>query len=73
VTALAVHRREITFAEIRALAPLLFFGIFCGYAWRVTTAGVIGANIGGALLMMLAPFLLLAMAVWSLVLWRRAR
>src|SRR3712207_1772432 len=33
------------------LAPLLVAGGFCGLGWRVITAGVVGANIGGGMLL----------------------
>lgn len=43
---------------------LLFFGVMLGYVWRVVTAGVIGANIGAGLMIILGgPFLLLYLAV----------
>jgi hypothetical protein len=36
----------------RVLAPLMVAGIYCGFAWRVMTAAVHGANIGGGMLLM---------------------
>ena len=34
------------------LVPLLAAGAFCGAGWRVLTAGVVGANIGGGLVLL---------------------
>lgn len=63
-TVLAYPRRLVGRADFRVALPVLLAGAYCGLAGRVTTAGGIGANIGGALVVMAAPFFLLAMLVW---------
>lgn len=65
----AVRRRTVTPAEIRAVVPLLVAGAFCGLAWRILTAGVIGANIGGGMVLVFGPFFVLGMLVLSVVWW----
>ncbi|MFF9285797.1 hypothetical protein [Streptomyces griseosporeus] len=50
------------------LAPLTAAGVLAGVGWRVLTAGVIGANIGAGLALLVgAPF------VGGLLLWALAR
>lgn len=66
----AGRRQElVTAREIVAIAPLIAAGIFVGLAARIVTAGVIGANIGGAMALMFGPFILLGLFVLSAVLW----
>ena len=64
LTALAYRRRLVTRADLRVVLPLLLAGAYCGAAWRMMTAGVIGANIGGGLVVMFSPVFLLGMAIW---------
>ena len=40
-------------AQVRALAQLCVAGAIIGAGWRAVTAGVIGANIGGAMVLLL--------------------
>ena len=54
-----VHR-----ADVRVALPALLVGTYCGVGWRIVTAGVIGTNIGGALLVMFTPFFIVGMVVW---------
>ncbi|MBG0562502.1 hypothetical protein [Actinoplanes aureus] len=53
-----------------ALVPLIAVGVFAGWAWRVMTMGVIGANIGAGLLVLFvmgaAGILLVGVAVAAL-------
>lgn len=69
----AVRRRLVTVAELLVALPLLIAGAFCGFAWRVMTAAVIGANIGGGMILLFAPFFLASMLGWSALQWRKPR
>jgi len=51
---------------LAVLLPLLVAGVFLGCGWRVLTAGVVGANIGGGLLELVGGPLMVAVVVWSL-------
>ncbi len=65
VTLVAGYRQGVVRrADLRVALPALLVGAYCGVGWRVVTAGVIGANIGGALLVMSTPFFVLGMIVW---------
>jgi hypothetical protein len=44
------------------VAPLLVAGAFCGAGWRVITAGVVGANVGGGLLLVGGGLVMLVLA-----------
>ncbi|MDQ6837969.1 MAG: hypothetical protein M3137_06435 [Actinomycetota bacterium] len=69
--ALAYRRRLVGRADLRLALPLLLVGAYCGIAWRMMTAAVIGANIGGAMAMMFAVVFLPAMIIWfGAELWR---
>ena len=48
-------------------APILALGLVTGFALRVITAGVSGANIGGALLLYVLPLPILATLLWVIV------
>lgn len=49
------------------LAPLMLVAVGCGYAARILTAGVIGANIGAGLILMVGgPAVLILLAVAAL-------
>ncbi len=63
-TVVAYRRRLVARADLRVALPLLLAGAYCGAASRMMTAGVIGANIGGAFAVMFAPVLLLGMVIW---------
>ncbi|MFF9626195.1 hypothetical protein [Streptomyces griseosporeus] len=59
------------------LAPLTLAGILAGVGWRVLTAGVIGANIGAGLALMLGTPLLAGLLLWAVaralwLAWERA-
>jgi hypothetical protein len=51
------------------IAPVLVAGVIAGAGWRVITMGTVGANIGGALVILfgggLTALLLLWAAIWS--------
>lgn len=68
----SLRQRRLTWVEVRPAIPLLLVGVFCGFAWRVVTARVGGANIGGGILLLSAPFFLIAMITWSWVLARKS-
>lgn len=59
------------------LLPLVLAGVIIGYAWRVLTAGGIGANIGAGIVITFGgPFvigLLIAPAVPAVMMWREGR
>lgn len=71
VLILALAREVITREDLLPAVPLVFAGIFLGAAARIVTAGVIGANIGGGLIVLFGPFIVLGLVVLSAVLWRR--
>ena len=61
-------RRGVGFQR-RAGKPegeLLAAGFIAGASWRVMTAGVIGANIGAGLVIMLGGPLVLGLVIWAL-------
>lgn len=47
------------------LVPLSVVGVIAGAGWRVVTAGVIGANIGGGLVMVFGGLAVLALLLWA--------
>jgi hypothetical protein len=56
------------------LVPLLVAGAFCGAGWRVITAGVVGANIGGGLLLVSGvPIVVTLIGVAIVVAWSLRR
>lgn len=57
--------------ERRATWPLVAAAAFVALAGRVMTAGVGGANIGGGMLMMVGPFVLLPLLVVGARRWYR--
>jgi hypothetical protein len=62
---LATRRRQIDRRWWAAIVPLLLIGVYCGVSYRVVTAAVIGANIGAGMMFLLAPFVLIPLAGWS--------
>jgi hypothetical protein len=68
----ALRSGVVALGELAPAVPLLLAGAFLGLAARIVTAGVSGANIGGGLVILFGPFVLLALVVWSVILWRRA-
>lgn len=52
------------------LLPAVVLGAVVGAAGRVVTAGVIGANIGGGMVLTFSPLVLLPLAIWLVVQWR---
>lgn len=61
----AVAHRRLSWVNVRPAVPLLLAGAFSGWAARVMTARVSGANIGGGLFMLLGPLVLLGAIAWS--------
>lgn len=71
-TLLAGFRRGLLATmDLMAAALLLGAGIVVGFAGRVMTARVIGANIGGGIMLMFGPFIVAGLLAFSAVLWRR--
>jgi hypothetical protein len=63
-----VTRRAGTFETwLPVPACLTAAGCFVGFSCRVLTAGVDGANIGGGFLVLIGPFVLLALLVFPVV------
>ncbi len=60
------RRRLIRWVDVGIVLPLLVIGVVLGVTYRVITAGVIGANIGGALMIMLFdPAIIICMLILS--------
>ncbi len=72
VVAAALAQRRLRWVQVRPALPILVAGVFCGFSWRVTTARVSGANIGGGMLMLITPIVLILSIAWSWHLRRRA-
>jgi hypothetical protein len=68
----ATRRGAVAVRWWGVVAPLVGLGVFAGFAYRVMTAAVHGANIGAGLVVLLAPFAAtgaLATAAWQLRSW----
>ncbi|GGM87072.1 hypothetical protein ACFFX1_50275 [Dactylosporangium sucinum] len=63
---LATRRRNVDPRWWRVLVPLLAVGLIVGSGWRVVTAGVIGANIGAAVVVTLGGPVVVALLLWAL-------
>ena len=63
VLAVALYRGQVRRQWSATVVPLCVAGALLGYAGRVVSAGGIGANIGGALMIGLAGPLVLALVV----------
>jgi hypothetical protein len=48
------------------LIPLLTAGLIVGFGWRVMTAGVIGANIGAGLVVLLGGAAVATLLIWAI-------
>ncbi len=64
-------RRPVKSAELKATVPLVLLGVFVGAGGRVLTARVVGANIGGGLVMLVASVVLPLLIIWSAAQWSR--
>jgi hypothetical protein len=62
----AAVRRVVDIRWWAVLIPLAVAGFIAGAGWRVMTAGVIGANIGAAFVVLLEGPLVLVLVVWAL-------
>lgn len=49
------------------LAPLMVAGVMVGVGWRVLTAGVVGANIGAGLAIIMGGPVVAGLLLWALV------
>ena len=63
VLAVALRRDQVRRQWAATVVPLCAAGVLLGYAGRVVSAGGIGANIGGAMMIFLAGPLVLALVV----------
>jgi hypothetical protein len=63
----ATLRRLLDIRWWAVLGPLLAAGFIAGAGWRVMTAGVIGANIGAGLVILVGGPMILGLLVWALV------
>ena len=70
VVVAGLHRGLVNTREVFAAAPLVAAGVFVGLAARVMTAGVIGANIGGGLVLLFGPFVVVGLVALSVFVWR---
>ncbi|MGH3713941.1 MAG: hypothetical protein ACRDT4_10845 [Micromonosporaceae bacterium] len=61
----ATRRREFDPLWWLTLAPLLAYGLFAGFGWRVLTAGGIGANIGAGLVILFGAPAALVVLLWT--------
>jgi hypothetical protein len=62
----AAVRRVVDIRWWAVLGPLAVAGFIAGAGWRVMTAGVIGANIGAAFVVLLGGPIVLVLVVWAL-------
>jgi hypothetical protein len=65
------HESPWTRNQTLALALRMAVGVVCGYAYRVFTAGVIGANIGAGMIVMFGVPLVVVLMVAAAVIARR--
>ena len=69
IVGVGLLRTVVTLDDVRFAVPLVLGGIYAGMAFRVVTAGVVGANIGGGMVFSATPFIMLGLAAWT-VRWR---
>lgn len=66
------HRDPPQPGLLSVLLPFVALGAICGFAWRVTTAAVIGANIGTGLVVMFGcPFVVGLLILSGVSAWAR--
>jgi hypothetical protein len=63
----ATRRRRFDARWWMVLIPLLAAGLIVGFGWRAMTAGVIGANIGAGLVVLLGGPAVAALLIWAAV------
>lgn len=66
-------RRVLRRRDVRVALPLAGVGLFVGFAYRVMTAAVGGANIGGGLVFMVGVVFVPAMLIVAFFQWRGTR
>ena len=68
-TLMWAHRRQ-GFSRRRVLSVvcLLLVGVIAGYGYRVLTAGVSGANIGGGLVLLFGPVMIIGLVIAAIAL-----
>ena len=66
-------RAELRRRDLWVAVPLALLGVYMGAAYRVVTAGAIGANIGGGLMVVLGILVVPATLTISAVAWLRGR
>lgn len=69
----ALRQHRLRWAEVLPAVPFLLAGAYAGFAGRVVTARVSGANIGGGMLILLAPFVAIGTIAWAWYLTRSAK
>ncbi|MEU8033630.1 hypothetical protein AB0C13_34280 [Streptomyces sp. NPDC049099] len=62
----ATRRGALDWRWWSVLGPLTVAGLLAGVGWRVLTAGVVGANIGAGLTIMLGGPVVAGLMLWSL-------
>ena len=64
----AHRRRPFGRRRVIAVGCLLLVGAIAGYGYRVLTAGVSGANIGGGLIILLGPVIIAGLLIAAIIL-----
>jgi uncharacterized membrane protein YfcA len=73
VLAVAARRRQVDRRWLAVLGPLLAAGALCGFGWRILTAGVGGANIGGGMVLLFGPWIVLGLVAGAAWQWHSIR
>jgi len=63
----ASRRGELDRRWWEVIAPLVVAGVIVGAGWRVLTAGVVGANIGAGLVVIVGGPVVAGLVLWALV------
>lgn len=69
VSAASTWRRSLNRAWWPVLLPLVGFGAFAGWSYRVVTAGVVGANIGAGLVIFALPVVAVSGVAGAVAAW----
>jgi hypothetical protein len=73
VMAVSTWRRRLDPSWWGVVAPVILLGIYAGWSYRIVTAAVHGANIGGGMVMIATPFVCVVLGGRSVTSWRRIR